>query len=156
MDEKDRNILSLLQADGSLSYAAIGRAIELSVSAVNERIRKLERAGVIAGYAARIAPKAVDLGLCAFVLVLLDDPGVEAAFRQAMAETDQVLECHHVTGDYSYLLKIRARDPGDLETVLLEKVKAIPGVRRTLSMLALSTPKETAALPLAIAEPTAI
>jgi len=147
MDEIDRKIIAHMQRDARASYAEVGAAVGLSVSAVNERLKKLQAAGTIRGWRADLDPDAVGFGLLAFVLVLLDRPEHEAGFRAAMVDTPAVLECHHVTGEWSYLLKVRASGTAALEEVLARRIKSAPGVSRTLTTIALSSIKETAALP---------
>lgn len=146
MDELDIQLLGLVQANSRQSYGELGRRVGLSVSAVNERLKKLQARGVIAGYTARVNARAVGLDICAFVQVLIDRPGNERGFVEAVATMAAVEECHHVTGDYSYLLKLRARDTRHLESLISASVKAIPGVVRSQTLIALSSPKEAGPL----------
>ena len=147
LDDIDRNILSLLQADASASYAALGRAVGLSVSAVNERVKKLEARGVLAGYTVRLDGRALGLGLTAFVQVSLNDPRQAKAVLDAATAEPAVLELHAVTGAHAYLLKVRCADVAALNAILSETLKALPGVSRTETLVVLDTLKETAALP---------
>lgn len=147
MDDIDRKIIAYIQYDGRASYAEIGAVAGLSVSAVNERLKKLQASGVIAGWEARLAPKLVGLDVLAFVHVLLERPEHDAAFRAAMAGNAAVQECHHLTGEWSYLLKVRVADTAALERFLTAELKALPGVVRSHTAIALSSVKETAALP---------
>lgn len=149
LSKTDRRILGLLQRNAKLTNAELGQRVGLSVSAVNERVRKLQTAGTIRGYEARLDPEALGRGICAFVLVLIERPEQEEAFLDAVASAKQVQECHHVTGDYSYLLKLRVSSTGELERTLRQGLKALPGVVRTQTMIALSSPKETAAIDVA-------
>lgn len=146
MDETDRKIIAHIQADGRASLAEVGAAAGLSVSAANERLRKLQASGVVRGWEARIDPDALGLDLLAFVMVLLDGRGDEAAFRDGACALPEVLELHHVTGEWSYLAKVRTRGTAGLER-LMTALKRLPGVGRTLTVIALSSPKETARLP---------
>jgi Lrp/AsnC family leucine-responsive transcriptional regulator len=146
MDDVDRKIIQLLQSDGDRPLAALGRAVGLSVSAVNERIKKLKSSGALVAIQARANPQALGLDILAFVHVLMDKPAGEGEFIRRMREMPEVLECHHITGDYSYLLKLRARDPAHLEQIIPRRIKSIAGVARTHSVIALSTAKETLAL----------
>ncbi len=147
MDDLDRKIIAHFQQDGRASYAEVSAAVGLSVSAVNERLKKLQASGVIAGWGARIAPKPVGLDVLAFVHVLLERPEHDSAFRTAMTANPSVQECHHMTGEWSYLLKIRVPDTAALERFLTDELKALPGVVRSHTAIALSSVKETAALP---------
>lgn len=147
MDTIDRKILDYVQQKGRDTYAEIGAAVGLSVSAINERLKKLERAGTIKGWGARVDPKAVGQGVLAFMLLLIDRPENEKRLVEAICALPQVLECHHITGEWSYLLKLRLGDVSEIETVLAETIKQNPGAIRTHTLLALSSRKETAALP---------
>ena len=146
LDELDRKLLVLLQADASTPQAELGKAVGLSVSAVNERVRRLVARGVIERYTVRVNPQAVDRTLLAFIQVSLNDPKYEQAFLTAVRADASVLECHTVTGGYAYLLKVRCRDTAALNTLLGETLKALPGVTRTETQVALDTIKETHAL----------
>lgn len=149
MDQIDRQLIALLQRDSRLSYGELGGRVRLSVSAVNERLKKLAARGVLRGFVAVVDARAVGFGLCAFVRVLVDRPEHEAAFVARMTQTPEVQECHHVTGDYSYLLKLRVRDTAHLEALLGERIKSLPGVVRTETVVVLSTPKESLEVPVA-------
>lgn len=146
-DDIDRTLLEILQADGRTPYAALGKAVGLAISSVNERVRKLADRGVITGTHAHVAPEAIGLDLLAFVFVGWSDAAVEAPFLARIAEEPAVQECHHVTGTWNYLLKVRVRNTGALEAFLAAVVKAVPGVQRTETLIVLSSPKETTALP---------
>lgn len=148
MDDIDRALLDILQQDGRRSYGELGEAVGLSVSGVNERLKRLRARGVIRATVALVEPHAVGLDVLAFVQVLLDRPEHEAGFRDAIAAIPEVIECHHVTGDWSYQLKLRTRTTGHLERVMMEAIKSIPGVVRTQTLIALSSPKETTVLDL--------
>ncbi|HEY0838343.1 MAG TPA: Lrp/AsnC family transcriptional regulator [Azospirillum sp.] len=147
MDEHDRKIIAHIQSDGRASYAEIGAAAGLSVSAVNERLKKLLASGAVTGFGARVAPAALGLDVLAFVQVLLERPEHDAGFRAAMLATPAVQECHHVTGEWSYLIKVRVPTTADLERFLSDRLKTLPGVARSHTVIALSSPKETAILP---------
>ncbi len=148
MDDTDLALLDLLQDDDRASYGELGRQVGLSISGVNARLKKLLSAGVIRRFAAQVEPAAVGLDLCAFIQVVLERPEHDAPFVEAVKSNPAILECHHVTGDFSYLLKIRVRNTAALEQVITEQVKRLPGVTRTHTTIALSSPKETTRLDL--------
>jgi Lrp/AsnC family leucine-responsive transcriptional regulator len=150
MDDIDRIIVDRLQKDGDLTYAEIGAAAGLSPSAVNDRLKRLRAEGVIRGMTADIDPAAIGLGLLAFVLVAVNDPQGETRFRQAMKDAAEVLECHHLTGDFSYMLKLRLRDTAHLEHFLMDRLKPLSGIVRTHTLIALSSVKETHVLPVSL------
>ena len=147
VDATDRIILDQLQTDSTQTYAEIGAAASLSPSAVNDRLKRLRAEGVIRRMTADIDPSAVGLSLLAFVLVAVNEPQGEGRFREAMKAAPEVLECHHLTGDFSYLLKLRLRDTAHLEQFLMDRLKPLSGVDRTHTLIALSTVKETHILP---------
>jgi Lrp/AsnC family leucine-responsive transcriptional regulator len=143
MDGIDRTILDRLQADSTQTYAEIGSAAGLSASAVNDRLKRLRAEGVIRRMTADVDPTALGLSLLAFVLVAVNDPQGEGRFRDAMKAAPEVLECHHLTGEFPYLLKLRLRDTAHLEQFLMDRLKPLAGVVRTHTLIALSTVKET-------------
>jgi Lrp/AsnC family leucine-responsive transcriptional regulator len=146
LDEIDRKLLHILQGDGRTPYAELGKAVGLAVSSVNERVRKLSERGVITGVHAHVSPEALDLDLLAIVFIGWSDPGVETEFLARIRDEPSVLECHHVTGSWNYLLKVRVRGTRMLEAFLGKVIKSIDGIQRTESLIVLSTPKETSAL----------
>ena len=142
LDDRDQKILALVQRDAKLPQAEIARRVGLSTAAVNERLRKLENAGVIRRYVAVVDPHAVGMGITAFVEVFIEHPRHEAAFIGRLLELDEVLEVHHVTGEFSLLLKVRVRDMDGLQQLLLHQLNAQEGVRQTRTVMVLSTVKE--------------
>lgn len=146
MDATDRALLALVQQNGKWSYAELGEQVGLSISAVNERLRKLQGRGVIRRYAALLDAGALGLDVCAFVQVQVDGPLHEARFLAFVQAAAEVQECHHITGAFSYLVKVRVASTARLEAFLRD-LKAAGGEARTHSFIALSTPKETPALP---------
>lgn len=147
MDAIDRIILERVQADGSQTYAEIGAAAGLSPSAVNDRLKRLKAERIIRRMTADVDPAAVGLPMLAFVLVAINEPQGESRFRDAMKAAPEVLECHHLTGEFPYLLKLRLRDTAHLEQFLMDRLKPLTGVVRTHTLIALSTMKETHILP---------
>ncbi len=146
LDDIDRKLLKMLQKDGRTPYAELGRAVGLAVSSVNERVRKLGERGVITGVHARVAPETLGLDLLAIVFVGWSDPGVEPRFFARIADEPAILECHHVTGAWNYLLKVRVQNTRTLEAFLTNVVKTVEGIQRTETLIVLSSPKETSEL----------
>lgn len=143
MDAIDRKILARVQNDSSQTYAEVGAAVGLSASSVNDRLKRLRAEGALRRMTAEVDPAAFDLNLLAFILVAVADGAAEAEFRARMQAAPEVLECHHVTGEFSYLLKLRLRDTAQLERFLMDRLKAVKGVGRTQTLIALSSSKET-------------
>ncbi len=150
LDDRDRRILALVQRDAKLPQAEIARRVGLSAAAVNERLKKLESTGVIRRFAALVDPRAVGAPITAFVEVFIDNPRLEPGFIKRVLEMDEVQECHHITGEFSLLLKVRVADMGALQKLLIEGINACEGVRQTRTVMALSTHKEESYVPTAV------
>jgi len=146
LDDTDRQLLALLQKDDRLSLAELGKSVGLAPSSVNERIKRLTTRGVIEGFHAHVVPEALGLDLLAFVFVGWSDPDVEPRFLKRVNASPAVLECHHVTGTWNYLLKVRLPNTRQLERFLAEVVKQVSGVERTETIIALSSAKETSVI----------
>jgi len=142
LDPIDRRILAQLQEDAKRSQAEIAREVGLTAPSVNERIRKLERAGFIRGYAALLDEKKLGYDITAFVEIFVEHPKFEAAFIESVGTLDEVLECHHITGEFSLLLKVKVTDMAAFRRLLIEKLNTIRGVRQTRTVMVLSTSKE--------------
>jgi Lrp/AsnC family leucine-responsive transcriptional regulator len=148
LDDTDLQILELLQANARETQVEIARAVGLAPSAVLERIRKLEARGTLRGYTAHVDPRALGLGLLAFVAVRSDEANTETSIAKSLAELPEVLEVHHVAGDDCYLIKVRARDAEHLGLLLRTRFSRVPGVRSTRTTVVLETVKETPRLPI--------
>jgi len=146
LDDTDRALLARLQQDGSTPYAELGAGVGLSASAVNDRLKRLKAKRILRRTVAEVDPAALGREFLVFLLVGIGDMRQEREFRTRMAACPEVLECHHIAGDYSYLLKLRLTGPGHFERFLSEQVKSIGGIQRTHSVIALSTIKETQAI----------
>lgn len=147
-DEIDTKLLEMLQENGRTSYAELGKAVGLSISSVNERVKKLHDRGVIEGVHSAISSAALRLDLLAFIFVGWTDPATEQPFLARVMKEPAILECHHVTGAWNYLMKVRTHTTRDLEAFLNAIVKAVPGVQRTETIIVMSSAKETFHLPL--------
>lgn len=147
LDERDRRILERVQRDANLSQAEIARQVGLSTAAVNERLRKLEQAGFIRRWVAVVDPRLVGASITAFVEVFIEQPAHEAAFIARVRALDEVQECHHITGEFSLLLKVRVRDMDALRDLLLHQLNSMDGVRQTRTVMVLSTEKEEGFVP---------
>lgn len=152
MDEIDRKIAIAVQEDGAAGLAELAKIAGLSVSATAERQKRLEERGVIIGWHARLDPKQAGCPLLAFVRLALKPGEADAAFRRAMGGHEAVLECHHVTGNWSYLVKLRLPDMEALEAFVSAELRTLPGLERLAVDVALSSVKETSLLPVAPVE----
>ncbi|MEW5784421.1 MAG: Lrp/AsnC family transcriptional regulator [Bacillota bacterium] len=142
MDPVDRAILTLLKDNGRLTYSDLGRRVHLSVPAVAERVRRLESSGVIDSYTVRLNRNKLNCGLLSFVMVTIERAGQIDDFREKVVEFAEVLECHHIAGEYDYLLKVAVADTAALERFLSVSLKKIEGVVKTNTLIVLSTLKE--------------
>lgn len=148
IDSMDRQILSIIRDNARVSNVEIARKVGMAPSAILERLRKLESKGVIAGYEARLNPKALGLGLLAFVFVRADDRVGSGRTGEVLAEIPEVLEVHHVAGEDCFLVKVRSADTESLGRLLREEFGAITTIRSTRTTIVMNTIKETAQLPL--------
>jgi len=149
LDGVDWQALIELQRDGRITLSDLSEALNLSRAAVTERVRHLEQIGAIRGYTAILSPRALGLGVLAFIGVVMEHPRFRDQFLKLVAETPEILECHHVTGEFDYLLKVRCRDTDALEQLSSHTLKGIRALARTTTMISLSSEKDTTDLPLA-------
>lgn len=146
-DHIDLKILDILQIRGRTRLADIAEAVELSTPAVLERVKKLETSGVIKGYHALLDGKKVGKDITAFIGVSMGNQRDIDKFAGRMLQHHDVLECHHVTGEESFILKVKAANTNSLET-LLGEIRSVEGVTRTVTRVVLSTAKESQILDL--------
>jgi Lrp/AsnC family leucine-responsive transcriptional regulator len=140
MEKLDQLIVRALCEDGRMSYTDLAERVGLSVSAVHQRVRRLEQRGVIRGYSARVDSEAIGLGLTAFVSIRPIDPAAPDDAPERLAHLTAIEACHSVAGDESYILKVRVAGPTHLET-LLQEIRAAANVS-TRTTVVLSTPYE--------------
>lgn len=148
LDSTDIQILRLLQEDGKISNADIARRLEMAPSAIFERMRKLEERGVITGYDVRINPKAVGLGLLAFMFVRSNEVGTHRAVAAALVGIPEVLEVHHIAGEDCFLVKMRVEDTDHLAKILREGIGNIPSIISTRTTIVFETLKDSSYLPI--------
>lgn len=147
LDPIDLQILGLLQENCKQPLNAIGVAVGLTASSVMERIHKLEGVGVIQGYAALLDPRALGKDVTAFIGVAINHPRAALSFERGIDRMEDVLECHHVTGEHTFMLKVRTENTRTLEA-LIDRIREQEGVMRTETMVVLSTHTERVRLPL--------
>lgn len=143
MDATDKQLVELLQADGRATQLQLAKEVGLSQPATAERIRKLEDAGVITGYAAQVDATKLGKDVTAFVGVGIEHPKFFNGFVKKVLAMPEVQECHRVAGEDSYFLKVRTTNTRTLDALLIEGLRTIPGVTRTLTTIVLSSAKET-------------
>jgi|GEM_PF-44694 len=149
LDKLDRHILDLLQRDGRMSMTDLAEAVGLTVTPCIERVRRLEREGVITGYHARVAPGPLDAGLLVFVEVSISSKSERSFedFRREVLCIPHVQECHLVSGDFDYMIKARIKEIGQYRTLLGDILLRLPGVTQTKSCIVMEEIKETHYIP---------
>lgn len=140
MEDTDRRILGLLAADGRMSFTDLGKATGLSTSAVHQRVKRLEKRGLIQGYGATVDHAQLGLPLTAFVSITPIDPAEPDDYPERLRPVREIESCWSVAGDESYILKVRVPTPADLED-LLARIRAAANVS-TRTTIVLSTPFE--------------
>lgn len=140
MEDTDRQIVALLAEDGRMSFTDLARETGLSVSAVHQRVRRLQKRGVIRGYSAVLDHEAVGLPLTAFISIKPIDPAAPDDAPDKLAHLREIEACHSVAGEESYILKVRVASPFALEE-LLQQIRAAANVS-TRTTVVLSTPYE--------------
>ncbi len=146
MDSTDYHLVRLLQADGRATQLELSKRVGLSQPATAERIRKLEESGVITGYAAQVDAARLGRDVTAFIGVSIEHPRHFDGFVKKVLALPEVLECHRVAGEDSYLLKVRTTTTRALDALLVKALRTIPGVTRTFTTIVLSSAKETTAI----------
>lgn len=140
MDQMDKSILLLLEENARMTVSEISNRINLSVSAVSERLKKLEHTGIIEQYTTIINPKYMNKNLKAIMQLALDDQGYAGTFESFVKSEDEILECLYIAGEFDYLLKIVTEDTESLREIL-NRIKGMEGVGKTKTTVSLSTLK---------------
>ncbi|WP_410768631.1 Lrp/AsnC family transcriptional regulator [Fontibacillus sp. BL9] len=142
MDNVDVQIVELLKQNSRITSSEISKAVHLSVPAVSERIRKLEEKGTIERFTLRLNREAAGRQLLAYISVIIEHPKYIEAFTRQVVKESCILECHHLAGDYDYMLKVGVRDINSLEQFISGTMKQFAGVVKTKTTIVLSTLKE--------------
>ena len=150
LDETDKTILRMLQADGRVSNAEMARRVGLSAPATHARVKRLEQAGVIRQHATLLDREAMGFDMVCFISVSLQLHQYEAIerFKELVQDMPEVLECHHITGEFDYLLKAVFRNRDELQEFVVNKMTPIPGMARINTSLVLIEIKATQQLPI--------
>lgn len=147
-DETDKKLLKLLQTDSKQTNKALSNVLGLSVTAVYERIKKLENAGVIDKYVALVNKNAVDKDFVAFCHVKLVQHSQDyvVKFEREVRQLEEVLECYHISGDYDYLLKVLVEDMEAFREFMVKKLTKINHIGSTHSMFMINEVKHTTSI----------
>lgn len=143
LDSIDYELLERLQVNGRMTQSELAAAVGLSQPSVAERMKKLEQEGYIKGYFARVDPRKLGKDITAFIGVGIEHPKHNAGFAKRIHAIPDVLECHHVTGSDSYLLKVITENTESLDRLISEQIRTIPGVTRTHTTIVMSAVKES-------------
>lgn len=145
LDQKDKIILKILQENARTSNAEIARHMGMTASAIYERVKKLEKAGIVKNYEARLEPSVLGLNLLSIVLISLYDLTKMRDTGKILAGFDKIQEIHYIAGKGSIMAKVRTSGTEDLEK-LLDSINLIDNVKNTESTIVLKTEKETSSL----------
>jgi len=148
LNKIDRNILRVLQKDGRTSYAELARQVGLSTTPCKERVKKLEREGVIRGYQAILDPGYLDAALVVIVQIRLNrtSQDIFEDFKRHAYDLPEVQECYLVSGNFDYLIKARVADMAAYREFLGETLLTLPGVQESTSYVVMEQVKETLSL----------
>lgn len=148
LDSIDYKILQILQKNGRITNSELANQINMSPPPTLERVKKLEKKGYIKKYVALLDPASVGIKNFTFVEVTLSRHGkdVVAGFIKEINKIDEVMECHHITGDADFLLKIATNDIAGYEELLLRKLTSLENIQHLKTLVVLSTMKNETAL----------
>jgi Lrp/AsnC family leucine-responsive transcriptional regulator len=150
LDRTDKKILDILQRQGRISMTDLAEQIGLSTSPCSERVRRMEREGVITGYHARVDPKAIGKTLLVFIEIKLSSKSGDVfdEVRQELLHLPEVMECHLVSGGFDYLVKARLRAMSDYRDLLGDILKKLPVTAESQSYVVMEEVKESLYLPM--------
>jgi len=148
IDEISLKILKILQKRARVPNVEVARQVGLAPSAVLERIRKLEKQGIIEGYEVRLNPQFFDRGLVAFLTVKTNERADDVEIGKKLAYRPKVQEVHYVAGEDAFVVKVRGASLGELERLVREKIKSIEGVRSIKTSIVFTTYKEMSQIPI--------
>jgi len=148
LDHIDKAILNFLQHDSRITIKEMATQLHLSTTPIFERLKRLEKNGVIQNYVAIVDAKKIGKKLKAFVSISMKDHSLVALekFAKQINEFPEIIECHHITGESDFLLKVLVEDIGAYNTFVTEKLSAVPNVGNVVTSFALSTRKHTTAM----------
>lgn len=149
LDNTNRQILEVLQKDGSTTNTELARQVGLAPASTLERVKKLEKGGIITKYVALVDAEKVGKQIIAYVEITMGNHSAAAIteFEESIKDIPEILECHHVAGDKDFILKIVTEDMKSYERLALEKIAVIPNLGRVSTMFVLSTIKQKTGIP---------
>lgn len=148
MDDTDFKILKILQEKARIPNVEVARKVGMAPSAVLERIKKLEARGIISGYEMRVNPEHFNRSMIAFIRINITEAGEIRKTAQLLSQYEEFQEIHYIAGEDCLLTKVRISNSAELETILNQRLAAIPTIKSTRSSIVLCTYKESANFPL--------
>jgi len=150
LDQIDRHVLEILQANAKITNAQLSKEIGLSPAPTLERVKKLETSGIIQSYHAQLNRDKIGLGVTTFVMVTLvgHKKDTTMSFVDRVNQIPEIIECHHITGSGDFLLKVIAKDISSYQALMLDVINEIDEVASTQTMVIMSTFKESKVLPI--------
>jgi Lrp/AsnC family leucine-responsive transcriptional regulator len=146
IDFIDRQILKALLSKGRSTFAELAAQVGLTAPTVHDRVKKLERTGIIEGYSAKVNPSTLGYEICAFVSITTTASIPSREYETRLSEISEIQECFSVAGEETYMARVITRNPRSLES-LLQRIKALPGTLRTRATVVLSAPISRHTLP---------
>lgn len=141
LDIIDVKILEVLQVNARVSISELSKQVNLSLSAVSERLKKLENSNIVKQYTAILNAVAMEKELSVIMMISLETPAQTEEFNNFVAQAEEILECHYITGEYDYVLKITTRNTASLER-LMNRIKSISCIKHTQTNVILSSVKQ--------------
>jgi len=148
IDHIDYQILKILQSDGRISNVELARQVGLAPSGVLERVRRLEKRGIIKGYEVRLNSTELDFGLIAFMAIRTSEPVGVTDLGRELAQIPEIQEVHHLAGEDCYLIKLRVRDNAALARLMRDQLSKFSAITATRTTIVLETIKETLQIPI--------
>ncbi len=137
IDDIDKKILSYLVKDARIPFLEIARECGISGAAIHQRVKKMEEAGIIEGSHFVVKPRALGLKICAYIGVVLDHAHQYKSVVKELEKIPEITECHFITGNYAFLIKLRCNDHQHLMDVLINTLQNVPGISKTETFISL-------------------
>ncbi len=150
MDQTDKKLLQLLQKDSRLTHRQMAAYLNLSITPVYERIKRLERTGYIMKYVALVNPDMVDKTLVAYTSISLKEHAVKylKQFEAEIKQFEEVVECYHIAGQFDYLLKIIVKDMKEYQSVIIDKLASMDNIVNVQSSFVLTEVVKSTEIPI--------
>ncbi|GGP07833.1 Lrp/AsnC family transcriptional regulator [Oceanobacillus neutriphilus] len=148
MKTMDIKIMSMLMLNARASWSQLAAKVGMSGPAIADRVHRLEEKGVIKGYTTLIDPKSVGYEMTAFITLSVNKNIHRAEFLAHVEKLPEIQECHHIAGEDDYMLKVRCKDTRDLDRMISQELRELPGIDKTRTMIVLNSHKDTPIIPM--------